>query len=475
MTTRTSLFGGAALGALLALVLAPATQAATHHRHPHATVVVHTDPAVRAEIDELKTEVEQLKAQQDLQAQAQAQSQAQTQAQVQQLNSQLQAANARADQAEAQVQAQIQTIPGVVDKEVTAKTPKPGWWANTTISGRAYYDLTNIDQSSNAGNAGFNLANNGNHSPEGIHFDIKRLYIGVDHTFNDIFSANITTDFLYDSTAGATQLYLKEVYLQAKLNPMLTVRIGAADLPWVPMDEDVYGLRYVENTLIDRTKLGTSADWGVHALGSMPLGGGATFSYALSAIDGLGYKKPGFIGETNRPRGLDFEGRASVAWNGFTAAVGGYDGSLGADFSGVTTFHDAQRFDALLAYKNKWFNVGGEYVWANADVSAAQITTPVADKSMGYEFFGNIYLTPTVMLFGRYDWLKPQDTTHPTLLNTYYNLGVQWEPVKIVDFALVYKHDQIDHGAFADQNFATTASNVHASYDEVGVWGQFRW
>jgi hypothetical protein len=121
MTIRTSLLGGAALGALLAFAVAPAGFAATanHHRHPRV-VVVHDDAAVKGEVDELKAEVDALKAQEEQQAQAAAQ----TQAQMQQMQGQLQAANARADQAEAQVQAQIQTIPGVVDQDVTAHTPK---------------------------------------------------------------------------------------------------------------------------------------------------------------------------------------------------------------------------------------------------------------------------------------------------------------------------------------------------------------
>jgi hypothetical protein len=384
------------------------------------------------------------------------------------------AAEDRAAHAEQQVAAQIQTIPGQVQEAAAKAAPKPGWWNDTQVSGRMYYDMTNISNSSNIGNAGLNLGANGGHSPDGAHFDIKRFYIGIDHKFSDVFSGNITTDFLYDSTAGATQLYIKKAFLQAKVNDGLILRAGSADLPWVPFDEDVYGLRYIENTLIDRTKFGTSADWGVHALGAVPVGA-AKVSYALAVINGAGYKKPGFIAETNRSEGLDFEGRVSVAMNGFTAAIGGYDGMLGSDFNDIVTFHTAQRFDALVAYANPIFRVGGEYMWANADVNAAQITAATADKSVGYEVFANINVAPKLMIFGRYDWLKPRETTNPQLLNTYWNIGVQYEPVKIVDFALVYKHDQIDHGSFADQNFATNASNVHAVYDEVGIWGQFRW
>jgi hypothetical protein len=475
MTMRTSLCRGAALSVLLACAIAPAAaSAATHHHRGKARAA---DSGVRSEVAELRAEVE------DLQAwkQQEVEQRAQTQAQVQQMNGALAQANDRAARAEdraahaeQQVAAQIQTIPGQIHEAAAKAAPKPGWWNDTQVSGRMYYDITNISNSSDVGLPGLALGNNGGHSPDGTHFDIKRFYIGIDHKFNDVFSGNITTDFLYDSTAGATQLYIKKAFLQAKVSDALILRAGSADLPWVPFDEDVYGLRYVENTLIDRTKFGTSADWGVHALGTLPVGE-AKVGYALAVINGAGYKKPGFIAETNRSGGLDVEGRVNVTYKGFVAAIGGYDGTLGSDFNDVVTFHNAERFDGLVAYSNPFFKVGGEYMWAHADVNAAQITTTTADTSQGYEFFGDINVTPKVMLFGRYDWLKPRETTQPRLLNTYYNIGIQYEPVKIVDFALVYKHDQIDHGSFADQNFATNASNNHATYDEVGIWGQFRW
>ena len=73
----------------------------------------------------------------------------------------------------------------------------------------------------------------------------------------------------------------------------------------MPFVEGLYGYRYVENVMIDRTKFGTSADWGVHVLGSIPMGG-LTVSYAGSVVNGNGYKKPGFIGGVNHTNGMDF-------------------------------------------------------------------------------------------------------------------------------------------------------------------------
>jgi gas vesicle protein len=483
MTIRTSLCGGAALGALLALAIAPAADAKTKHHHAAAAPA---DDAVKGEVEQLKAEVQSLEAWKDQETA----SHAQTQAQVQQLQGQLADANARAQQAQEQVQAQIQTIPGEVETQV-AKNEKPtgGWWDNTTFSGRIYYDFSDIQEKSNVGNTGLNLGSppnfttlpvsvgsgNQGHSPNGFNFDIKRLYLGVDHKFNDVWSVDVTTDFLYDYASSATQLYIKKAYLQAKVSPEFVVQVGAADMPWVPFVEDVYGYRYIENVLIDRTKFGTSTDWGAHALGTFPLGP-TTVSYNIAVVNGMGYKRPGFIGGVNRSEGMDFEGRANINYAGFVAAIGGYDGTLGQEFDdGSIVFHDATRIDALLAYSNRWFKLGGEYMWANADVSSGEVTSPVADDSNSYSIFGNVNITNQISFFGRYDWVKPRETTAPTQVNNYYNVGISYEPVKIIDFALVYKHDAIDNGAFADSNFATTSVNNRATYDEVGLWGQVRW
>ncbi len=87
----------------------------------------------------------------------------------------------------------------------------------------------------------------------------------------------------------------------------------------------------VENVLVDRTKFsGTSADWGANVLGTFDLGG-PMISYQVSALNGFGYKADPIGGGANRSKGIDFEGRINLTWDGFVAAVGGYDGKLGKD------------------------------------------------------------------------------------------------------------------------------------------------
>ncbi|HVP83771.1 MAG TPA: hypothetical protein VMS78_03525, partial [Rhizomicrobium sp.] len=217
-------------------------------------------------------------------------------------------------------QSDVEALQNQVYEQAAAN--KSGWWSTTKISGRMYYDITAV----NGINRNSDLpAGHVYDSANGVNFDIKRFYLGVDHAFNDIFSANLTTDFTYDSGSSASQLYLKKAYLQAKLDDALIFRLGSADLPWVPFVEDTYGYRYVENVMIDRDKFGTSADWGVHMLGSFM---NNLVSYQISAVNGAGYKKSP-TNPTNRSEGIDVEGRVSLNYQGFIAAVGGYHGQLG--------------------------------------------------------------------------------------------------------------------------------------------------
>jgi hypothetical protein len=454
------LAAGAALGVLAASAFGGAVQAkTTRHRHAQAAVVSGEVVELKEEVQALKLEVHSLEGRLDSQAQAQQQ----TLAQAQSAQAQAQSAETQARSAQTQAQSaesQIETLPTQVATQVAKDRPKPGWEANTKVGATMFGDISNINQKDD----GVNQPNNG------TNYDIKRFYIIIDHRFNDVFSANVTTDFNYDSgPAAATQLYLKKAYIQAKLSNALVIRLGSADLPWVPFVENLYGHRYVDNVLIDRTKFGTSADWGLHVSGAFANG---MFNYAVSAIDGSGYKKPA-IGTANRTNYIDLEGRVSAHIANFTAAVGGYTGRLGKDVVGTPTFHNAERFDALLAYTDKRIRLGGEYFWAR---DWNDVTQPIASKttrSDGYSVFGSFNVTQKVAIFGRYDWVKPKEDTAPTETDNYFNFGISYHPIEVVDFALVYKRDKVDNGLFSTSN-GVIGGVAAGTYDEVGLFTQVK-
>ena len=151
-----------------------------------------------------------------------------------------------------------------VKKEVAKikSDSESGWWNDTKISGRMYSDLSYVSNDKNGKQA----------KVDGPGFDVKRFYVSIDHKFNDTFAADVTTDFTYDSTTKSTQLFLKKAYLDINIDPAFDLRLGSTDLPWIPFVEGIYGHRYIENVMIDRTKFGTSADWGVHAKGEFQNG-----------------------------------------------------------------------------------------------------------------------------------------------------------------------------------------------------------
>lgn len=344
------------------------------------------------------------------------------------------------------------------DAYASAASKLDGWWSNTSISGRMYFDITNVDHDVNGVKG----------TDNGVGFDIKRFYFGVDHKFDDVWSANLTTDFQYDSTAKVTQLYIKKAYLRANISPALDVRLGSTDLPWVPFAEGVYGYRHIENTLIDRTKFGTSADWGVHASGKF----GGMFEYAVAVINGAGYKAPPGSNNATHFKSVDVEGRLSAKVDDFVLAVGGYTGKLGKDVQGAVTHHTATRFDALAAYKTKTITLGVEYFYGS---DWNNVTTIASDKAQGWSGFASYQFDPQWSVFGRYDWVQPNQDTNSPLKDKYFNVGVQWSPTKIVDLSLVYKHDEADHGTLATSNGTIGGAVVGGSYDEVGIFGQLRW
>ncbi|MDE2183240.1 MAG: hypothetical protein KGJ78_09485 [Alphaproteobacteria bacterium] len=375
--------------------------------------------------------------------------QQQTQEQVDQLSQRLDAIEAELQQSEMRQ--------ATDHDKVESWKAVSGWFDNTSISGRMYFDITDL----NLKNAGAASKNNG------VSFDIKRFYIGIDHKFDDTFSANVTTDVTYDSNISVSQIYIKKAFLQAKLDPAFTVIVGSTDMPWIPYAEGIYGYRFVENTLIDRVKFGNSADWGVFLTGKLADG---LLEYKFSATTGAGYKK---IIRTNQP---DYEGRVSLHWEGLDLAVGGYIGHLGAQH-GTTTYHTAQRLDALAAYTIEGLKVGVEYFTAS---NFTQVTSTTSSHAYGYSPFASYQFTPEWSVFGRYDYVKPySDAARTSYHNNYYNVGIDYRPTKIVDLALVFKQDSGSNGFYGDSNGTiggtAFAPGSNGKDTEIGIWGDFQW
>jgi len=485
MTIRRTLLAGAGLGALALCATPTFAKAPAHHKASSSSA----NSALMAQIKALQEQVADLNARLSVNEAAQRES-------VASINNAQTAANTAAAQA-AQAQtaasaaetaasdaskAATKAVPAAVKTEL-ASFSKGKWWDSTSVSGRMYFNFSTLDTKSNG------VKPTGAGSNNGTGFNIKRFYLGVDHTFSPIFAGNVTMDvsnvvgqtsnnnFTATGSPAGSNLpglvgrgfYIKKAYLQAKLDPAFIIRLGSADLPWIPYAENQYGYRHIENTVADRTNFGTSADWGIHVLGDLA---GGLVSYQVSVIDGGGYRN------VKVSNSVDVEGRVSLNYKGFYAAAGGYSGKRGNNVEGASTPNTATRLNLLAGYKNKLFNAGVEYFHAK---NWNTVTSTTDDKSDGWSAFGNVNFAKTWSVFGRYDWVKPTKLTNDNLKDQYYNVGIQWEPVKIVDLALVYKHDRVVNGTFGTQNGTIGGANPtgaltggRGTYDEFGLFGQLR-
>src|SRR5437763_11670268 len=231
------LAAGASLGVIALTVTTAADAKPRTHTPSHRRAVDPRD----AEIKALEAKVDALT--QRLDAQESAQQATAQQAQSAQLGAA--AAQSHATTALSQTQAtQVQVAKVTNEVPPLDRALKTGWFANTTVSGKAFLNVSNIHQTS-TDLAGVTTQN----AQNGIQTELKRFYLGVDHKFNNVFSANLTTDFRYNAngTSKDVLIYVKKAFVQAKLSNALWVRVGSADLPWVPFVEGIYGYRFVEN------------------------------------------------------------------------------------------------------------------------------------------------------------------------------------------------------------------------------------
>ncbi len=335
--------------------------------------------------------------------------------------------------------------------------------SSTTISGKAFVDYTYRDNK----NDGTSLAAD---KLYGTALDLKRFYLGVDQNFDGVWRARIRTD-VGNLTNGKVDVFVKHAFVEGRFSDALDLKAGAADLPWVPFVEDLYGFRYVENVLIDRVKLGTSADWGLHLGGKLA---GGLVDYAVSAVNGRGY------GDPTRTQTPTVEARLGVfPVKGLTISVAGQTGKLGqnavAAVAPATSLKDAQRADALVAWVDGGLRLGVTGFYAkNYDKAIVTGASP-ADKAVGFSGWGSYQFAPEYTVFARADSVQPKKDTNSALKDVYFNAGVQYVPVKPLAVSLVYKQDTVKGGTLATANgtIGSAVAGAHGTYTEVGLFAQY--
>jgi len=334
----------------------------------------------------------------------------------------------------------------------TAKPAAASDLPKTTVGGRMFADLSSKDNKDDGTGV--------KSSDSGIGTDAKRFYLIANTTFNSVWSAKFETD-IGDAGAKRYDVFVKNAYLQAKLDDAAIFRIGAADAPWTSFVDMLYGQRYIENAFTDSLSFANTADWGMHFLGSAA---GNLVSYAFSVVNGKGYSSP------SRSKTVDFEGRVSIEpVEGLTFGIGGYSGKRGLETDAAPAKHTASRFDAVANWVVGPVKIGGEYFTAH---DWNQVTTVAQDKADGYSGWLQLKVARDWTLFDRYDSANPSKDLKPALKYDYDNVGVQWQVAKPVMASLVYKYAEVKNGTLSTSNgtIGSTKAGADGKYNEVGLW-----
>jgi hypothetical protein len=333
----------------------------------------------------------------------------------------------------------------------TPVPPKPADFPANKFGIRVFADVSSRDNEDKA--TGIKSSDSG----EGV--DVKRTYFTFTHNFDKQWSAQFQSD-IGDQGARRYDVFVKKAYIQYAYTPMATFRLGAADTPWIPYVEGLYGLRYAEQTIVDRLSFGSSAEWGFHLTGANPLWG-----YYFTIGNGRNYSNP------TRSKSVDFEGRLSFTpVKGLNLAVGGYSGKRGLETDAAPAKHTANRSDALIAYNTDKFKIGGEYFQAK---NWNTVTAVAPDKSDGFSGWGQFNVNTAWSVFAKYETAKPSKDLKPNLKETYYNAGLQWRLNRAFAASLIYKHDEVEGGTFSTGNAGTVGSTNAKSkgeFSEIGIY-----
>lgn len=336
------------------------------------------------------------------------------------------------------------------DRPAAKPAAKPADYPSSKFGIRVY---ANVSTKSNKDEATGVESND-----SGVGVDVKRTYFTFTHLFDKTWSAVFQSD-IGDQGARRYDVFVKKAYIEAKASPLAIFRLGAADSPWIPYVEGVYGLRYIEQTITDHLSFGSSGEWGLHAVGANPVWG-----YAFTIGNGRGFSNP------TRSKSVDYEGRVSFTpAKGLHLALGGYSGKRGQETDTVSARHTATRGNALAAYGTDRFKIGGEYFQAS---NWNNVTTVATDKSDGFSGWAQVNLNPEHSLFGRYDHSTPSKDLKPDLEFDYYNAGWQWTVNKAFAAALVYKRAQVEGGTLGTGNgtIGSVDPRNKGRYNEIGIF-----
>ena len=257
-------------------------------------------------------------------------------------------------------------------------------------------------------------------------FELKRVYLGYKHDFNDTFSAKVTYDIGSNSGGSEYTAYVKIAQLDWKLNPKVKLSMGLIGNKQFNDQESLWGYRYAQKGILNEFKFGPSADLGINSEFTI----NPKFKINLFILNGEGYKS---LQDNNGHQKMG----TSFIYN-FSEK---FTGKIYIDSQRSENTKSIKNNSFFLGYNNIDFRVGVEY----GKIKNARTYKDAEDDHNrdGFSVFGSKKISKNYELFARYDQIisntlpgvsKPEKKDGSLLM-----FGTQYQATKGVKFNLNYK------------------------------------
>jgi hypothetical protein len=251
-------------------------------------------------------------------------------------------------------------------------------------------------------------------------FQLRRLYLYVDHSFSDRFATQLLlegNDKSFDP-GGRQGVFVKTAFVEWKeIFPMSSFQIGLIPTPtWISVAEKIWNYRPIEKTIADFRGLGVATDFGASLRGKLT--GDGLLGYHVMIGNGNGQKP-----ETNKFK--KFYGALDVKpANTFTLQA--Y-----ADYEPAPGTADRTTLKGFAAYEDPSLTVGAEAV------QQLQLNGAGNRRPLGFGLFARAPIPGAsgVSAFARFDYFDNDANESSTgFRENFITIGLDYMPVENVHF-----------------------------------------
>jgi hypothetical protein len=254
-------------------------------------------------------------------------------------------------------------------------------------------------------------------------FEIRRVYLGYDYTFNDKFSAQFLLEgndkILTNSRLG---IFIKTAYVEWKALDHASFSIGLVPTPtwsWA-LNEKAWNYRSIEKTILDMRGLGNASDLGIATRGKFDKAG--NYGFGLMIGNGNG----------QRPEINKFKKYYGTL---FAKPVSGLSFEVYGDYEPNSGDKNKTTLKGFTSYQTKKFTIGAEVI-QQTQQNAGGTDIDVVPFGISGFVWGTLFAkkeVPVLNAFARFDYYDPDSKNDSVgYKENFITAGLDYMPIENV-------------------------------------------